>query len=116
MGAPLDLRSQAAALAQQAARDRDEPTALGIATMLSVGVMLSAGAFNLAQTALDSVMVPTNTSKGLQLSGMLALSRSLVAASDKRYGDMGAALEQAAELAQRTGEGNAFWMGFGRST
>jgi transcriptional regulator with XRE-family HTH domain len=63
VGAPLDLRSQAATLAQQAARDRDVPTALGIATMLSVGVMLSAGAFDLAQSALDSVRVPTNTAR-----------------------------------------------------
>jgi transcriptional regulator with XRE-family HTH domain len=113
VGAPLDLRSQAAALAQQAARDRDEPVAMGIATMLSVGVMLSAGAFDLAQAALDLVTVPTTTSDGLQLDGMLALSRSLVAAADNRSGDVPAALEHAAELAQRTGEGNAFWMGFG---
>jgi hypothetical protein len=44
---------------------------------------------------------------------MLALSESLVAAADKRPGDMQAALEHAAELAQHTGEGNAYWMGFG---
>lgn len=75
--------------------------------------MLSAGAFDLAQAALDLVTVPTTTSDGLQLDGMLALSRSLVAAADKRSGDVPAALEHAAELAQRTGEGNAFWMGFG---
>jgi transcriptional regulator with XRE-family HTH domain len=57
VSAPLDLRSQAAALAQQAAQDRDEPTAMGIATVGSVGVLLTAGAFDLAQTALDSVSV-----------------------------------------------------------
>jgi hypothetical protein len=44
---------------------------------------------------------------------MLALSESLVAAADKRPGDLQAALEHAAELAQHTGEGNAYWMGFG---
>jgi len=44
---------------------------------------------------------------------MLTLSESLVAAADKRPGDMQAALEHAAELAQHTGEGNAYWMGFG---
>jgi hypothetical protein len=44
---------------------------------------------------------------------MLKLSKSLVAAADKRPGDMQAALEHAAELAQHTGEGNAYWMGFG---
>jgi len=49
MGALPDLRSQAAILAQQAARDRDTPTAMGIATVGSVGVILTAGAFDLAQ-------------------------------------------------------------------
>jgi transcriptional regulator with XRE-family HTH domain len=113
VGAPLDLRSQAATLAQQAAQDRDEPTAMGIATVGAVGVMLTAGAFDLAQTALDSVTVPTNSHESTQLAGMLALSESLVAAADKRTGDVQAPLDQAAELAQHTGEGNAYWMGFG---
>jgi transcriptional regulator with XRE-family HTH domain len=113
VGAPLDLRSQAATLAQQAARDRDAPSAMGIATVGSVGVMLTAGAFDLAQAALDSVTVPTNSPEATQLAGMLALSESLVAAADKRPGDVDAPLEHAAELAQRTGEGNAYWMGFG---
>jgi transcriptional regulator with XRE-family HTH domain len=113
VGAPLDLRSQAATLAQQAARDRDTPTAMGIATVGSVGVMFTAGAFDLAQTALNLVTVPTNSPESTQLAGMLALSQSLVAAADKRPGDAHAPLEHAAELAQRTGESNAYWMGFG---
>ncbi len=49
----------------------------------------------------------------MQLAGMLALSRSLVAAADHRTGDVDAPLELASELAERTGEGNAYWMGFG---
>ncbi len=116
VGAPLDLRSQAVSLAQRAARELDAPTAIGIATMASVGVMLTAGAFDLAQAAHDSVTVPTNTSEGMQLDGMLALSRSLVAAADRRPGDVNAPLEHAADLAQHTGEGNAYWMGFGPIT
>src|ERR1051326_238669 len=44
---------------------------------------------------------------------MLALTRSLVAAADKRPGDVEAPLDYAGELAQRTGEGNAFGLGFG---
>jgi transcriptional regulator with XRE-family HTH domain len=113
MGAPLDLRAQAATLARQAARDRDERTALGIATWASVNVMLTAGAFDLAQATLDSVTVPMTSPESTQLAGMLALSRSLVAAADQRSGDVRAPLEHAAELALRTGEGNAYWMGFG---
>ena len=113
VGGPPDLRSQAAALAQQAARNRDTPTALGIATFSSVGVILAAGAVDLAQAVLDSIPVPMNSPQATQLAGMLALSESLVAAAGKRPGDMAAALEHATELARRTGEGNAFWMGFG---
>ncbi|MGH3815546.1 MAG: helix-turn-helix domain-containing protein [Pseudonocardiaceae bacterium] len=113
VGGPLDLREQAAALAQQAARARDTPIAMGIATVGSVGVMLTAGALDLAQAALDSVTVLTSSPEATQLAGMLALSESLVAAADKRSGDVQAPLEHATELAQRTGEGNAYWMGFG---
>jgi hypothetical protein len=89
---------------------------MGVATVGSVGVMLTAGAFGLAQTALDSVTVPTDTSDGLQLDGMLSLSRSLVAAADNRPGDVDAPLDHAEDLAARTGESNAFWMGLGPST
>ncbi|MGH3837114.1 MAG: helix-turn-helix domain-containing protein [Pseudonocardiaceae bacterium] len=113
VGAPLDLRREAATLALRMAQERDEPIALGVAAWGAVIEMLAAGAFGLAETELDSVTVPTNTSEGMQLDGMLALSRSLVAAADKRPGDMQAPLEYATEVAQRTGQGNAFRMGFG---
>jgi hypothetical protein len=75
--------------------------------------MLASGAFDLAQAELDSVTVPTDTDEGLQLDGMLALSRALVAAADNRPGDMAAPLEHATEVAARTGQGNAYRMGFG---
>lgn len=113
VGGPLDLREQAVTLAQQAARDRDTPITRGIATWSSVNVMLTAGAVDLAQAALDSVTVPTSSPETTQLAGMLALSESLMAAADKRTGDAQAVLEHATEPARRTGEGNAYWMGFG---
>jgi transcriptional regulator with XRE-family HTH domain len=113
VGAPLDLRREAATLAQRVAEERDDPTALGVAAWGAVIEMLAVGAFDLAQDELDSVTVPTDTSQGLQLNGMLALASSLVAAADKRPGDAHAALRHATELAQHTGQGNAFLMGFG---
>ena len=76
-------------------------------------VMLAEGDFNLAQDALGLVTVPTSTSEGMQLAGMLALCQSLVAAAEKRPADMEAALGHAGELAARTGEGNAYNLGFG---
>ena len=113
VGGPLDLRRDAARLARQAAQVRDTPTARGIATVRTVGVMLAAGTFDLAVGELDSVAIPTASSESAQLAGMLALSRSLVAAADSRLADADAAVEYAGELAQHTGEGNAYWMGFG---
>jgi ATP/maltotriose-dependent transcriptional regulator MalT len=44
---------------------------------------------------------------------MLTLSESLLAAVQHRDGDVEAALEQAADLAEHTGEGNAHYMSFG---
>ncbi|MGH3806680.1 MAG: helix-turn-helix domain-containing protein [Pseudonocardiaceae bacterium] len=113
VGGPLDLRRDAARLARQAAHERDTPTARGIATVGTVGMMLASGNFDLAVGELDSVAVPTNSSESAQLTGMLALSRSLVAAAEKRSADVDAALEHAGDLAHHTGEGNAYWMGFG---
>jgi hypothetical protein len=113
VGAPLDLRWQASMLARQAAEDVNDPTALGVAAWAAVVEMLTSGAFELARVELDSVTVPTNTNEGLQLDGMLALSRALVAAADKRPRDMQAPLEHAVQVAERTGQGNAFRMGFG---
>ncbi|HSL07029.1 MAG TPA: XRE family transcriptional regulator, partial [Pseudonocardiaceae bacterium] len=112
-GASLDLRGQACQLAYQAAQHRDTPTALGLATWGGLHVMLAQGEFDLAQAELDAVTVPTNTPESMQLAGMLSLSRSLVASADFRPGDIDAPLELAGELAERTGEGNAYWMGFG---
>ncbi|MGH3833515.1 MAG: helix-turn-helix domain-containing protein [Pseudonocardiaceae bacterium] len=113
VGAPLDLRREAATLAQRMARERDTPTALGVAAWGAVIEMVTAGAFGLAREELNSVRVPTNTAESMQLAGMLALSASLVAAADKRPTDVEAALDYAAELAARTGQGNAYLMGFG---
>lgn len=91
VGAPLDLRREAATLAQRMAEERDDPAALGVAAWGAVIEMIAAGAFDLAQDELNSVTVPTN--------------RSLVAAADKRPGDADATLEHAAELAQRSSPG-----------
>ncbi|MDQ3762126.1 MAG: helix-turn-helix domain-containing protein [Actinomycetota bacterium] len=113
MGATVELRSLATLVARQAAEHRDEPTALGLAVWVDGLVMLAAGDFDLARAELDAVTVPTNTPESMQLAGMLALCRSLVAAADKRPADVAAALDYAGELAERTGEGNAYWLGFG---
>ncbi|MDQ2706591.1 MAG: hypothetical protein M3Z25_02675 [Actinomycetota bacterium] len=108
VGAPLDLASQAVLLATRAAQDRDTPAALGLATASTARVLIMAGAFDLAQTELDSVTVPTTTSEGMQLAGFRALRQSVVAAADCRPSDVDAPLSYASELAERTGEGDAY--------
>jgi hypothetical protein len=112
-GASLELRSDASLLALRAAQDRDTPTALGLATWGGLYVMVTEGEFGLAQAELDAVTVPTNTPDSMQLAGTLALCRSYVASADSRSGDMEAPLELAGDLAQRVGEGTAYWLGFG---
>lgn len=112
-GASVDLREQAALLARRAAEERDTPAVMGLAAAGAVRVMMSTGAFGLAQVELDSVTVPTSSPELMQLDGMLALYRAELAAADDRPGDVDPALEHADELAERTGESNAYWLGFG---
>lgn len=112
-GAPAPVRAQAVALAHQAAQRRDTPEAMGLAVWSGVHTMLISGAFDLVQRELDALTVPKNTPESTQLAGMLALSHALIAAADSRPGDMAAPLREAAELAEHTGEGTAYWLGFG---
>ncbi len=112
-GASIELREQAAELATRAAEARDTPEARGLAVWGGLHVLVAAGAIDLARDELDSVSVPTRTPEGMQLAGTLALCRSFLAAVDSRPADMDAPLEYAAELAQRSGEINAYGLGFG---
>lgn len=112
-GAAIELRELAAGLATRAAQNRDTPEASGLAVWGGLYVLATAGATDLAWAELDSVDVPTRTPEGMQLVGALALCRSYLAAVDSRPGDVQAPLEYAAELAERTGELNAYGLGFG---
>lgn len=117
VSAPADLRGHAAMLGRQAAREHGAPDMLGLAAFGSANGLLAAGELDLAQAVLDSVTVPTTTGQAEQLEGMLALSRSLVAAVDRRSGDVGAPLEHAAALAARTaGRAAPTGWGSGRPT
>jgi hypothetical protein len=112
-GAPPDLRWQPTMLARRAAQELNDPTWLGVVSWWATLVMLGHCAFDLARRSLDATAVPTASSRGMQLDGMLALSRSLVSAADSRPADAEGALEHATEVAGRTGQGDAFLMGFG---
>jgi hypothetical protein len=59
----------------------------------------------------DSVSVPMIAPESMRIAGMGVLCRLLLAAVDSRP-EAVAPFEQAVELAERTGEGNAYGMGF----
>jgi hypothetical protein len=113
VGGSLDLRSQAADLARRAAAERGTPQALGLAAWGGMYVLVMAGAVDLAQAELDAVRVPTTTPESTQLAGMLALCQAFLTMAKSRPDDVAAPLEVAAELAHRTGEVNAYGLGFG---
>lgn len=113
VGASLDLRGQAAELARRAAQERNTAQALGLATWGGMYVLVMAGAVDLARAELNSVPALTSTPASMQLAGMLELCRAFLAMADARPGDVDAPLTVAAELAQRTGEVNAYGLGFG---
>jgi transcriptional regulator with XRE-family HTH domain len=114
MEAPADLRWQASTIARHAARERGAPDVLGLAAFGAANGLLAVGEFDTALAELEAVTVPTTTPQGEQVDGMLALSRSLVAAAAGRTADVNPALDHAVELAQRTdGQVDAYWLGFG---
>ncbi|MGH3622467.1 MAG: XRE family transcriptional regulator, partial [Sciscionella sp.] len=112
-GASVDLRSHAIMLAQRAAGELGTAVPLGLTAAAGARVMLAGGACDIAQARLNAVTVPTSTRETMQLAGFLALRESVVAAADNRPGDVEAPLEYASDMAQRTGEGNAYSLGFG---
>jgi transcriptional regulator with XRE-family HTH domain len=115
VGAPIDLSWQAAALARAAAERLDEPTSLGVSAYGTALSLLGAGAFDLAATTLATVDLPLVTTEDLQLAGSLALASSLIYAAREDRAERSAALDYAAELAERTGETNVLGFGFGPS-
>ncbi|MEU5852506.1 helix-turn-helix domain-containing protein [Saccharopolyspora shandongensis] len=115
IGASLDLAWQASTLAQRAAQRLDEPLFAAVSSFGTAFGLLAAGGFDLAARTLAADDPGTATPEDMQVSGMLALTSSLVSAAHGNHADRVAALEHAGDLAERTGEGNAMWFGFGPS-
>lgn len=113
IGGPLDLAWQAATLSRQAAERVDEPLSLGISAYGTALGLLASGALDLAAQAVWSVELPLITETNLQLAGSLALADALISSARQDDARRGAALDQAAELAARTGETNVLGFGFG---
>lgn len=103
-GASVDLRWQTAALAQDLAERLGDDTSLGVAAYGSANALLASGAFDLADAELDSLTLPPTTSDTAGMIGMVTMTRSLIAAADKRPGDVAALMQTAKELATEFGE------------
>lgn len=115
VGAPIDLAWQAATLARQAAERLDEPTSLAIGTYGTTLGLLAVGSFDMAARVLADVRLTPTTPETTQLAGSLTLTSSLVSAARRDTSERAAALDYAAELAERTGETNVMGFGFGPS-
>jgi transcriptional regulator with XRE-family HTH domain len=114
-GASVDLRWQAATLAQDLAERLGDETSLGVAGYGSANALLASGAFDLAAAELDSLTLPPTTVDTAGMIGMVTMTRSLIAAADKRPGDVAAPMQAAKDLATEFGEpdDNRDRLGFG---
>ncbi|MGH4024211.1 MAG: helix-turn-helix domain-containing protein [Pseudonocardiaceae bacterium] len=115
-GAPVDLRLQAADLVRHAAHSVDTPGALSLAAWGGLSAMIDAGLIGLARAELDAVEVSPLCPESTQLVGTLTLCRALLAAVDSRTAEAEAMFDQAGQLADDIGEGDAFGMRFGPTT
>ncbi|MBM7771847.1 transcriptional regulator with XRE-family HTH domain [Actinokineospora baliensis] len=115
IGASQDLGWQAATLAADAAQRLDEPVSLAVSGFGTAFGLIGAGGFDLADQVVTDTDPGTSGNTELQMSGMLTLTRSLVAAAKGDQVERVAALDHAEDLARHAGEGNALWFGFGPS-
>ncbi len=106
----LDLRWQAASLAQQVAQERGTTTALGIAAWGAVVEMLAEGAFDLAQAELDALAVPTTT-RELPDAGATAVAGRRIRRPACRHARAARRCGRAGGT--HRGRKDAYWLGFG---
>ncbi|MGH3771377.1 MAG: helix-turn-helix domain-containing protein [Pseudonocardiaceae bacterium] len=101
--APDDLLRRVAFLARRLAQERDEATTLAFASFAVADVLLCGGAFELGQAEADSITLPPTTAGTAGLVGQVAALHAHAAQLNGRPGDVAAAFESAAELAERFG-------------
>lgn len=115
IGAGSDLAWQASELARQAAERLDKPLFNAVSAFGTGFGLIAAGGFEPARRLLTAADPGTATSEAIQITGMLTVTNALVSAAQGDTAARHAALEQADELAARTGDANAMWLGFGPS-
>jgi transcriptional regulator with XRE-family HTH domain len=102
--APVHLLRRVVFLARRLAQERDEVSTLGVAGFGVAETLLTGGAFELGKAELDSLTLPPTTADTAGLVGLVTTTQAAVAALSGRAGDAAAAMDAAAELADRFGE------------
>jgi transcriptional regulator with XRE-family HTH domain len=102
--APADLLRRVVFLARRLAQERGEVTMLGVAGFGVAETLLAGGVFELGQVELDSLTLPPATAATAGLVGTLTAVHSRAAALNGRPGEAAAAMDAAADMANRLGE------------
>ena len=102
--APADLLRRVVFLARRLAQERGEVTTLGMAGFAVAETLLTGGVFELGQVELDSLTLPPTTVATAGLVGTLTAVHSRAAALNGRPGEAAAAMDAAADMANRFGE------------
>lgn len=102
--ASADLLRRVVFLARRLAQERDEITTLGVAGFAVADTLLASGKFELGQAELDSLTLPPTTASTAGLVGVLTTSHAAAAALNGRPGAAAAAMDAAADMADRFGE------------
>ncbi|HWR48000.1 MAG TPA: helix-turn-helix transcriptional regulator [Pseudonocardiaceae bacterium] len=102
VGAPTDLVRRSAFLARRLAQERNETTTLAVAEFGVANVLLG-GALELGRAKLESITLPPTTATTAGLVGFVTAGHATAAALERRYDDMAAPMDAAADVAERFG-------------
>jgi hypothetical protein len=105
----------ASTLGRQAAERLDEPLSLALSAFGTAHGLIAAGSFDLAGETLVAADPGTASREGIVVTGMLALTSSLLAAARNDQSERVAPLDHASKLADRLEPGPEPWFGFGPS-
>lgn len=112
-----DLAYLAAQRGRQAAELLDDPVWVAAADFPLAHALFAVGAYDrgrrIAARAADLVADRLADPKAQQVYGMMRLTEGFALTATRRIGDTADYLTEAGQIAERTGEGNAFWFAFG---
>jgi transcriptional regulator with XRE-family HTH domain len=101
--APTDLKRRTAFLARRLALERNDVTTLAIAEFAVANNLLAGGALELGRAKLNSITLPPATATTAGLVGFVTACHATAAALERRYGDMTAPMNAAADVAEQFG-------------